>query len=255
MKLAFSKNCIGTLVLGLIGMSWAAAQEAGSGDALPSASSIFDRYIEVTGGADAYKQRTSETAQGTMEILAAGITGQLETQVRPGLQHTRIELPNIGVVESGVRDGVAWEMNPISGPRIMEGSEAEFTIRAAQPDAPLHWQEQYPEAKTAGTEDVGGEPAYRVVMTGDAMPVTMFFSVDSGLLLKTQLTLETQVGKIPVEQVVDNYTDFGGILTPSKTTVNQAGNQVIITLSSAETNVDIPDERFTPPDAVQALLE
>jgi hypothetical protein len=254
-KLGFSKYHIGALVLGLTCMSWAAAQEAGSGDELPTAESILERYVEVTGGADAYEHRTSEIARGTMEIRAAGITGQLETQVRPGLQRTRIELPNIGVVESGVSDGVAWESNPISGPRILEGSEAEYTILSAQPNAPLHWQEQYPGAKTAGTEDVGGEPSYRVVMTDDVMPVTMFFSVDTGLLLKTQLTLETQVGKIPVEQVVDDYSDFGGILTPSKTTVNQAGNQIIITLNSAETNVDIPDERFAPPEAVQALLQ
>lgn len=255
MKSRFSKIRISALILGLTWMSWAVAQNAGIGDQLPSADSILDRYIEVTGGAEAYERKTSEIMRGTMEIRAAGLAGQLEIQTRPGLQYTRIELPQVGVVESGVIDGIAWESNPIAGPRILAGSEAELSVRSAQPTGPLHLKEQFSEIETVGIEEVGGEPAYRVQLTGDAIAMTNFYSVDSGLLLKMQTTVDTPLGAIPVEQMVDEYSDFGGVLTPSRLSVNQAGSLVVITLNSAEANVDIPDERFDPPEAVQALLE
>ena len=100
MKRRFSKRHIGTLVIGLALMSWAEAQVGGAGDELPSADSVIDRYIEATGGAAAYEARKSDISRGTMTIGAAGITGQLEIHTRPGLQHTKLELPNIGVIES-----------------------------------------------------------------------------------------------------------------------------------------------------------
>ena len=250
-----SKLRIGVLILGLTCTSWGLAQDADSNTELPSVDSIFERYVEATGGAEAYQSRVSDIARGTMEIRAAGLVGQLEISTRPGLQYTRIELPNVGVIESGVKDGVAWESNPLTGPRLLAGSEAEYTVLGARPDAPLHWHELYPDAQIIGIEEAGGEPAYRVAMMSGGLSMTNFFGIDSGLLLKSLVELDTQLGRVPIELTIDDYTDFDGILTPSRTTMSQVGTQVVITVSSVEANVDIPDERFVPPEAVQALLE
>lgn len=255
LEIRISKRRFGVLLLGLSCMSWGLAQDSGSATELPPAASVFERYVEATGGAGAYVSRTSEVARGTMEIRAAGLVGQLEVRTKPGLQYTRVDLPNVGVIESGVKDGVAWESNPLTGPRILTGAEAEYTIRSAQPNAPLHWHEQYPDAQTTGIEEAGGEPAYRVAMMSGELSMTNFFSIESGLLLKSLIELETQIGRVPIELTVDDYTDFDGILTPSRTTMNQVGTQIVITVSSGEANVEIPDESFMPPEAVQALLE
>jgi hypothetical protein len=189
--------------------------------------------------------------------LGAGVAGQIEVYTKPGLQYSTVDIPAVGVIESGVKDGVAWENSVITGPRIKSGAEAAFAIRNAQPNAPLHWRDQFSEVETAGIEDVDGEAAYRVLQTpDDGEPITSFYGVDSGLLLKTQFTLELpQLGKVPIEQSVAEYSDFGGVLTPSRLAVSQVGQQIKVTIDSAEVNVDIPDERFDLPDAVQALLE
>jgi len=255
MKRRFTKRHVGALVIGLALASWAQAQVGSTGDELPSADSIIDRYIEVTGGAAAYAARESNISRGTMTIGAAGITGQLEIHTRPGLQHTKLQLPNIGVIESGVKDGVAWESSFVMGPRILTGTEAEFALMGATPTGPLVLKDRFAGRETTGIEEVAGEPAYRVMLTRGEMSVAQLFSVESGRLLRTQMTLDTPLGKIPVEQTVEEYTDFGGIQTPSRMSINQAGNRVIVTVSSVEANVDIPDEEFAFPDEIQALIE
>jgi hypothetical protein len=248
------RNALG-LVLGLAFVPWTMAQDAPAGDELPSAESILDRYVEVTGGAAVYESRTSEAISGTFEIVAAGLVGQLQLLIEPGMQRTSIELPGVGLLESGVKDGLAWENTAITGPRILEGSEAELAILSARPGAAARWREQYSTVETAGRGDVNGEPVYRVVQTlstGDSL--TSSFSVDSGLLVKNELTLPTPLGDIPVEQFFEEYSDFDGILSPSRLVMLNAGQRIVMTFTSGEANVDIPDERFDLPEPVQAIL-
>ena len=126
----------------------------------------------------------------------------------------------------------------------------------ARPDAPLHWADAFASVETTGIEDVNGEPAYRVVQTSaDGDPISSLFGVESGLLLKNEFRLATPLGEIPIEQFVEDYRSFGAIRAPGRIVVRQAGQQTVINITSIEANVEIPDERFDLPEAVQALLE
>ncbi|MEJ2245167.1 MAG: hypothetical protein P8Y80_03620 [Acidobacteriota bacterium] len=51
------------------------------------------------------------------------------------------------------------------------------------------------------------------------------------------------------------YKEFEGVLSPTRLIQNAAGQNITITVDSLETNVDIPDERFNLPEAVQALVK
>ena len=238
-------------ILGVAFLPWATAQQAASGSVLPSAESILDRYVEVTGGAAAYKSRTSEVVTGTFTIVAAGLTGQLQAFVKPGLHHLIVELPGVGRIESGVKDGVAWASDPFAGPRIGEGFQAELAIASARPGSAAFWREVYPKVEVTGTEDVNGESAYRVVQTlTKGGTLTGFYGVDSGLLLKLGITAE-----VPVEQFLEEYKEVEGILTPTRMVQMAAGQRIVMTFTSFEANVEIPDERFDPPASVQALLK
>ena len=241
------RNALG-FVLGLAFLPWAMAQEAATAD-LPSAESILDRFVEVTGGAAAYESRTSEVVTATLTIAGAGITGQVRISVKPGLVRGTIELPGVGVIDRGVKDGVAWEINPIMGPRIVEGLEGELMRSAALPGAAARWREAYTAVETTGVEEVNGKPAYRVVQTlGTDGSVTGLYGVDSGLLVKLVIAPG-------VEQLYEEYAERGGILTPGRVVTTAPGQRTVMTFTSIEANVDIPDERFTPPENVQALIK
>ena len=223
---------------------------------LPSAESILDRYVEVTGGREAYESRTSEVAHGKMEIAAAGISGELTSYARPGLQYVVIELTGVGKIEQGVKDGIAWENSILQGPRIKTGEERQATLRDAIFNAPIHWREIYPTVETVGIESINGEDAYRVLQTpAEGNAVTTYYSVKTGLALKSSMTMASQMGNIPVEVTVLEYMEFEGVLYPAMLNQNAASQNITITIDSVEINADIPDERFNLPEAVQVLVK
>lgn len=157
----------------------------------------------------------------------------------------------MGLIESGVKDGVVWESNPVTGPRIVDGLAAELAAVSARPGAAAHWREQYSSVEATGIEDVNGEPAYRVVHTfGTGGSLPGFYSVDSGLLLKIEISAAP-----PIAQFYEDWSEQDGIRVPSRVVTMSAGQRTVINFTSLQSNVEIPDERFDPPEGVQALLK
>lgn len=222
---------------------------------LPSAESILDRYVEVTGGKAAYQRRTSEIARGTMEFPAQGLKGTIARySAAPGRYYATLEVPGLGTVEMGVNNGVAWENSLVLGPRIKSGVERAEALREATLNSTLLWRELYPKVETIGTDTVNGEECYQVRMTPpEGAPQTMCFSKATGLGLKITTTAATQMGDIPVETFISSYKNFGGILVPERITQKTAGQEMTIVITSVEVNAEIPDKQFDLPAAVEVL--
>ena len=109
-----------------------AAPSLFAADALPSAESLLDRFAQVTGGKQAYENRKTEFTRGTMEAAAQGLKGTVTRYMDANRNYySSLEIAGIGMVETGVHDGVAWERSDILGPRIMEGVERAQALREA----------------------------------------------------------------------------------------------------------------------------
>jgi predicted alpha/beta superfamily hydrolase len=162
----------------------------------------------------------------------------------------------VGKVEQGIKDGIAWENSILQGPRIKTGDERAASIREAVFNAPIHWREIYPTVETVGIESINGEDAYRVLQTPtEGNAVTMYYSVETGLAIRTTTTVASQMGEIPVETTMSEYKEFGGVLFPTKITQKAAGQDITRTVDSVEINVDIPDGRFDLPEAIKAPVK
>ena len=119
----------------------------------------------------------------------------------------------------------------------------------ARPGATGRWREMYSAVNATGIEDVDGKPAYRVVHSlGTNGSLTGFYAVDSGLLVKIAIGPG-------IEQHYEAYAEHDGILSPTRVVTTGAGQRTVITFTSMEANVEIPDERFDPPENVKALLQ
>jgi len=233
---------------------WMVAASAFAAD-LPSAESVLDRYVEATGGKAAYAVRKSEVARGTMEFAAQGLKGKVIRYVGGQNRYrATIELPGIGAMDMGYKDGIAWQDSVLSGPRILEGAEKAEAMKDATLDPEYRWRDLYSKAETTGEETINGEACYRVTMTpkGDD-PESWFFSRKSGLLLKIATVTSTQQGDVPVEIFYADYKMFGGVLKPGKETQKVAGQEIVLTMESAEVNTEIPAIQFNLPEGVAAL--
>ncbi|HLH41961.1 MAG TPA: DUF620 domain-containing protein [Bryobacteraceae bacterium] len=228
-----------------------------AGQALPAAETILDRFIEVTGGKAAYEQRKTEIVTGVVEFAAAGIKGSVVSYAEePSQYYSSLDIPGVGKVEMGVAGGVAWERSALMGPRIKSGEERDQALREARMNAPYHWRELYSKAETTGVETVNGDECFKVLLTPkEGKPETMFFSKKSGLMRKTALVASSPMGDVPAEVFMDDYKDFGGLLSPAKTTQKAAGQEFTITIDSLKANEPIPPERFQMPEEIKALLK
>jgi len=220
----------------------------------PTGPAIVDRFVAATGGKAAYDKVTSEVAEGTVNMGAQGVSGTVRVLKKAGNAYTVIEIAGVGKLEEGVRNGVAWENNKITGARVRSGEERAVHVRNAAIDLDHQWRKYFPTAELAGSESVAGEDCYKVIMkpaTGE--PETRFFSKKSGLLLKMTATMPTQMGPMPMESTLSDYRDVQGVKRPFKLGVNAGGQAAEMVFSKWTMNSAIPDMAFALPAEVQAL--
>jgi hypothetical protein len=241
---------ISILLLAVAGAGFAA-------DPLPSAESILDRYVQVTGGKQAYEQRKSEIAHGTVEFPALGIKGSMTRYAaQPDKYYYTVDIAAIGKMETGVNGAIAWENSAILGPRLKSGVERAEAIREGNMNATVNWRKLYPKVENAGIELIDGEECYKVIMTPDeGQPVIGYYQKKSGLQVKLSTVASTQMGDIPVEMIASEYKNFGGILEPAKVTQKAGPQEFTMTLDRVEVNPMIPPETFALPDEVRALVD
>lgn len=230
---------------------------ASAADPLPSPESILDRYVEVTGGKQAYEKRKTEIASGTLEYPAQGVKGTITRyESEPDNYYATLEIAGIGKIEMGVTGGVAWENSAIMGPRIKSGEEKNQALREATINATLNWRKLFPKVETAGVETIDGQECYKVVLTpSEGKPEIMYFQKKSGLGVKTTTVAVSPMGEIPVEVMVSDYKNFGGVLSPAKVTQKAAGQEFTITIEKVQVNAEIPPERFAMPGEIRALVD
>ena len=161
----------------------------------------------------------------------------------------------MGKIESGINNGVAWDKNPMLGPRVKSGIERAQSLREDAFNFAIHWRELYPKAETVDVETLDGELCYKLVLTpAEGNPETMYFQKKSGLAVKTTTVAVGPMGDMPVESLASDYKSFGGVTMPTKMTQKAAGQEFTITIQDVKINQPLPADRFEPPAEIKALL-
>lgn len=232
-------------------------EAAATQSAHPSAESIIEKSIEATGGRDAYKKHNTRMMKGKLEMASMNMQGTVEMyQARPGKMYTITNMQAMGTSEEGVNGDVAWQKHPMMGVKIKEGEEKIMSLRSADFDFGLNWRKHYAQVETVDKIDLDGKAVYVVKMTPPEGPVeTRYYEVDSGLHVKTDLEVDTPMGKMAMEMLLSDYTDTGGVKVASKMIQRVMGQDVVVTFEEIKHNVEIPDEKFELPEDVKALIK
>lgn len=224
---------------------------------LPTAEAVLDRYVEATGGAEAYRALKSQSSTGSLVFKAMGLKASVKTFAIPNNGLVVLDLPGMGEIRSGVRDGIAWELSPMQGPRILEGAEKENSMRMTRLDAPLRWKELYKNVKVDGEEVIDGRRCFRVVMdpVSGNKPETSWYDAESGLLLKSRVILESPMGELPLETRMDDYRQVGQFRVPFKMTQKAGPQEIETTMDEIKWNVELPANQFDVPADIEALIK
>ncbi len=249
-----TNRLVGTV--GVIGLMLILGVQSHAQD-LPKGEEILDKYIEVTGGKDAYAKVTSRVASGTIEIPALNIKGKVTIyQAMPNKVYSESEIPGITKAEEGTNGEVVWENSTTNGPRIKEGVERSSYLRRHALDGDVNWRKYYTKAECKGIEKIDGKECYKVEMTPKEGAVeTQFYDKATGLVTKTVTKEKTQFGDVDIEANVVEHRKVDGITMPSKIKQKVLTNEIVISLDKVEHNTKIPDEKFKLPEDIQKLAD
>jgi hypothetical protein len=220
----------------------------------PSGESLLQLSIDKSGGAEAYARAKNMTASGTVEMPAQNITGTIAIFEEGEKSYMAMDIAGIGKIEGGFDGETAWENSALQGPRILEGEEKVEAKRAARLSLLTDWRNDYKSARTVGSEDVDGKPAWKVEMTPkEGKPETFYFDRDSGLLVRIAAVRSTPLGDVATQSTMSDFRSVDGILTPFTQTETAMNQSIVTHLKSVSYNVPLPKDRFDLPASIKSL--
>jgi hypothetical protein len=228
--------------------------------ALPTVDQILAKYVQALGGEAALRRITSRTITGTQYIP----TGPGGTVPTPASVERYLKAPNLAVtiyraptyaISQGYDGTSAWSQDQagrVTEPVTLDMGRA---ARAADFYEPLNLKREYPEMTVRGIEQVNGHDAYLVVgVPKEDLPESLYFDMNTGLLLRKQTVLPTPIGNSPFQADFDDYRDTGsGVkfpfvihMSPSNARTELAP-EATLRVTRVEDNKAIEDSKFTKP--------
>lgn len=234
----------------------ARAAQAQGGEPLPSAADIVARYVTAIGGREAVLKHQSVRSTGTVEMPAAGISGSMvAVQAAPNRTAVTMTIAGMGDIVTAFDGTTGWSVNPMQGPRLLEGRELDQLREEAGLESMVRTSASIKSMDVLGKSEMGGRACYRVhVVFASGRERVECYDVESGLLDGIVAKQESAMGTMEVTSLVSDYKDFGGVKTAT-TVRQQAGPQELV-MKIVNVEYDRPDDAaaFTPPAAVQALI-
>jgi hypothetical protein len=222
---------------------------------LPKAESLFDSFVEKAGGRAMFEKIANRRAKAVLKMSVMPDPGEVTSTVtKAGPYRVVVDTKAIGRIEYGCDGPVVWEINPVSGPRILEGSEAQRLRFLNGLDLPMRWRDIYKRVECTGLATVADRPAFKVLaVSREDYPVTYYFDQASGLLAKIEYPMVTIVGQGLQEIFLGDYRTVNGALFPFLQVRKESGREMALTFTSVEYNVDIPADLLTLPEAISKI--
>jgi hypothetical protein len=224
---------------------------------LPAARAIIDRYVQAIGGRDAVMRRNSIRYVGSFEMPAAGMKGNLTlVQVAPNKMAMTVDLPGMGQVVSGYDGTVGWSINPMQGPRVLEGKELQQLREDAGPAAMLRSSDRIRSAETVELTAMDGRACYRVKITYHSGRESFdCYSPETGLLVGMTQTQESPMGSVQVTTLFDDWKEFGGLKTATKMRQQMLGQEQILTIDRLEFDRPEDVKAAEVPEQIKPLVK
>lgn len=241
------------LLLGLLASAPAWAQDAAK---LPSGREVVDRYVKAIGGKAAVTKYKSTRVVGTFSVPAQGLSGTLEVlSAAPDRFLMRVTLPGVGAIANGFDGKVAWLMDPMMGPMLLEGEALAQMKVDADYDGALHNDENCKSLETVARTVFEGTPVYEVRVERQSGGEDFeFYDVASRLLVGSTGRRTLPMGTFDVTNVLSGYKDFGGLRLATRWSQRLMGIEQVMTIGSVEFDT-VDASAFALPPQIKALVK
>ena len=222
---------------------------------LPVAKDLIAKWAKET-NAEAWKAHKSSRMKAAFDLPAMGMSATMEVvNIYPGITASKIDLPGMGELRQGFDGTVAWSVNPMQGPSILSGAPLEAAKEDNDPSNYSRISPAIVSSETMEKTTLGGQECYKVKHTWKSGKASFVcFGVADGMITWSQAKAVTAMGEVETTTTFAAYKDWGGVKRATTTTIDQMGQQIVITVQGYEwDNVD-PKEVELPAE-IKALTE
>jgi hypothetical protein len=233
------------------------AAAAASSSSLPAARALIDRYVQAIGGREAVLRHNTIRYVGTFEMPAAGMKGDLNVvQAAPNKMAVIMSVPGMGQMTTGFDGTTGWSINPMQGPRLLEGRELEQIREDAGPAAMLRSADRIRSAETVELTTMGGQPCYKVrVVHNSGRESFDCYSPETGLIVGMSQRQESPMGSVEVTTLFSDWKEFAGLKTATKLRQQMMGQEQILTIDRLEFDRPEDAKAAEVPDQVKPLVK
>jgi hypothetical protein len=162
----------------------------------------------------------------------------------------------MGQMMTGYNGTVGWAVNPMQGPRVLEGPELDQLRDQAGPSAMLRAPDRVRSAETMELTTMGGQPCYKVKITFTTGRESYdCYSPETGLLVGITQRQESPMGSVEVTTVVSDWKEFGGLKVPTVARAQMMGQEMVQTVDHLEFDRPEDVKALEVPEAVKPLVK
>ena len=223
--------------------------------ALPPAKDLIARWAKET-NADAWKSHKSSRMKAAFDLPAMGMSATMETVTMfPSATASKIDLPGMGEMRQGFNNGVVWTMNPMQGPSVLTGAPLDAAKEDNDPNNYSRISAAIVSSETVEKATLGGQECYKVKHTWKSGKISYdCFAVADGMITWSNAKSATPMGEVETTTTYAAYKDWGGVKRATTTTVDQMGQQFVITVQAFEWDT-VDAKELELPAEIKALTE
>lgn len=206
-----------------------------------TAKSVLDKYVEAIGGKENILKVQDKTSIMTGSVQGINITISMK-QKEPNKLY---QVLDAGVFQQktvfdgtkGFSEGMG-QRNDFSNEQIEDFKDNSL-------HSMLTYDERGVKYELTGMENINGKDAYKISFTApNGKKSFAYYSVDSGLLIRTASSVSTAQGTLNQVTDMDDYREVQGVKYPFKLNQNMGPQSIELTVTSYEINTGIPDSVF-----------
>lgn len=211
-----------------------------------TADSVVNTYIRAIGGKENLKKVKDITMKMEAQITGAPMAiNATIVRKKPDMYKMEMVAEGMGTLMSQIYNGKKGKMSGMQGTQELEGEELKDMAQEARFNKELAYTTDEYEIELIKIADVNDEKAYVMEVSDTAGNIhTEYYSVETGLKLKTESTEDTPQGPITSSQTFGDYREVNGVKYPYIMKIEAGPQKINMTVTEIKVNSGVKDSEF-----------
>ncbi|MDF9830338.1 pitrilysin family protein [Parabacteroides sp. PF5-6] len=208
-----------------------------------SADDVIANYVKAIGGKAAAEKVNDYKMVGEMQVM--GQTGTIEMCFKkPNLSSNTMSLQGM-VLQKMTFDGKTLRVSGMQGSQeLTEGKEFDAMKNNTGLCAEMNYAANGYTLSVEGIEPVNDEETYVLKLEKDGVTTTEYYSVQSGLKLRSAQTVQTPMGEMQSLTDYVDYREVSGVKVPYSIKQSAMGQIIATVITTVEINTGLDDAVF-----------